>query len=129
MHQDPPALAYLRTAEQLARETGHAEITGWVLETRAWMELTAGNYQHAVTLSQGAQQVAPRDGSAYIQATGQEGRAWARLGDPGRTRAALGRVESLAAALPVPDRPEHHFRYDPAKAEAYIHRHDTVMDR
>ncbi len=119
LHQDPPALAYLRTAEQLARETGHAEITGWVLETRAWMELTAGNYRHAVTLSQGAQQVAPRDGSAYIQATGQEGRAWARLDDPGRTRAALGRIESLAAALPIPDRPEHHFHYDPAKAEAY----------
>jgi tetratricopeptide (TPR) repeat protein len=119
LHQDPPALAYLRTAEQLARETGQAEITGWVLETRAWMELTAGDYRQAVTLSQGAQQVAPRDGSAYIQATGQEGRAWARLGDPGRTRAALSRVEALAAALPVPDRPEHHFHYDPAKAEAY----------
>ena len=119
LHQDPPALAYLRTAEQLARETGHAEITGWVLETRAWMELTAGNYGHAVTLSQGAQQVAPRDGSAYIQATGQAGRAWARLGDPIRTRAALGHVETLAAALPIPDRPEHHFHYDPAKAEAY----------
>ena len=83
------------------------------------MELTAGNYRHAVTLSQGAQQAAPRDSSAYIQATGQEGRAWARLGDPGQTRAALGRVESLTAALPMPDRPEHHFQYDPAKAEAY----------
>lgn len=119
MDQNPPAVAYLRTAGHLADETNHAEITGWVLETRAWMELTAGNYRHAVALSQGAQQVSPRDGSAYIQASGQEGRAWARLGDPGRTRAALGRVESLAAALTMPDRPEHHYRYDPAKAEAY----------
>jgi hypothetical protein len=119
LHQDPPALAYLRTAEQLADETGHAEITGWVLETRAWMEVTAGDYQRAVTLTQAAQQIAPRGGSAYIQATGQEGRAWARLGDSRQTRAVLGRVEGLAAGLTMPDRPEHHYQYDPAKAEAY----------
>jgi hypothetical protein len=27
-------------------------------------------------------------------------------------------VEALVAPLPVPDRPEHHYRYDPAKSEA-----------
>jgi hypothetical protein len=119
LHQDPPAVAYLRTAAQLASETGYSEITAWILETRAWMELTAGNYRQAVTLSQSALQAAPRDGSAYIQATGQEGRAWARLGDPAQTRTALRRIETLTASLPMPDQPEHHFRYDPAKAEAY----------
>jgi transcriptional regulator with XRE-family HTH domain len=118
-HQEPPAIAYLRTAAQLATETGHAEITAWVLETHAWMELTAGNYREAVTLSRGAQQVAPRDGSAYIQATAQEGRALARLGDHAGTRGVLARIERLTSALPMPDRPEHHYRYDPAKAEAY----------
>jgi len=35
------------------------------------------------------------------------------------TRAALGRVEALVSPLPVRDRPEHHYRYDPAKSEAY----------
>jgi transcriptional regulator with XRE-family HTH domain len=110
MHQDPPALAYLRTAAQLAGETEHAEIAAWVLETRAWMEVTAGNHREAVTLSQGAQGIALRDGSAYIQA---------RLGDHAGTRGALARIEALTSALPVPDRPEHHYRYDPAKAEAY----------
>jgi transcriptional regulator with XRE-family HTH domain len=119
LHQDPPAVEYLRTAAQLAGETGNAEITGWVLETRAWMALTAGDYRSAAALAQAAQQAAPADGSAYIQATGQEGRAWARLGDARQTRDALARVERLVSPLPPPDRPEHHYRYDPAKAEAY----------
>jgi hypothetical protein len=119
LHQDPPAVAYLRTAEQLARETEHDEIAAWVLETRAWMEVTAGNYPAAVTLSQGAQRVAPHDGSAVIQATAQEGRAWARLGDTAQATAVMARIEALVSPLAVPDRPEHHYRYDPAKAEAY----------
>jgi tetratricopeptide (TPR) repeat protein len=119
LHQDPPAVAYLRTAERLARETGQAEIAAWVLETRAWMSVTAGDYRAAVTLSQAAQQVAPAHGSAYIQATGQEGRAWARLGDVRQTRDVLARIERLASPMQPPERPEHHYQYDPAKAEAY----------
>lgn len=117
--QDPPAVAYLRTAAQLAGETGHADITAWVLETRAWMEVTDGNYRAGVALSQAAQQAASRDGSAYIQATGQEGRAWARMGDRAETAAVLARMETLVSPLRMPDRPEHHYQYDPAKAEAY----------
>ena len=105
LDDDPPAVAYLRTAEQLARETGHAEITAWVLETRAWIEVTAGRYRDAVTLAQGGQQVAPRDGSAFIQATAQEGRAWARLGDQARTTAALAAMDALVASLPSPTSP------------------------
>lgn len=120
LHQDTAAAAHLRTAAQLARETGHAEIAAWCLETQAWQVLTKGNYQEALNLAQGALHIAPREGSAYIQATAQEGRAWARLGAATETRAALSRVEALVAPLPVPDRPEHHYRYDPAKSEAYI---------
>jgi transcriptional regulator with XRE-family HTH domain len=119
LHQDHGAVAYLRTAGQLAAEAGHAEIAAWVLETRAWMALTAGDYPAALALSQGAREAAPRGGSAFIQATGQEGRARARLGDAPGTRAVLARIEALTSSLPVPDRPEHHFRYDPSKAEAY----------
>ncbi|MDN3351606.1 hypothetical protein [Actinomadura sp. DC4] len=33
--------------------------------------------------------------------------------------AQLDRVAALAGNLPTPDRPEHHYRYDPAKADAY----------
>lgn len=120
LHRVPVAAARLRTAAELARETGHAELGAWCLETRAWQVLTDGDYRAAAELAREAQGVAPRDGSAYIQATAQEGRAWARLGDRGQTLDALSRVEALVSPLPVPDRPEHHYRYDPAKSEAYV---------
>jgi hypothetical protein len=119
LHADAPAAAHLRTAAQLARETGNAEIAAWMLETQAWQALIAGDYRRAADLAQAAQHVAPRGGSAVIQATAQEGRAWARMGDAASTRDALARVEALVSPLPVPDRPEHHYRYDPAKSEAY----------
>ncbi|HEX2301885.1 MAG TPA: XRE family transcriptional regulator, partial [Pseudonocardiaceae bacterium] len=70
-------------------------------------------------LSQTAQQIAPRGSSAAIQATAQEGRAWARLGEARDTYDAINRVHKLAAPLPRPERPEHHYRYDPTKAAAY----------
>jgi hypothetical protein len=119
LHRDRAAAAYLRTAAQLARETGHAEIAAWCLETQAWQVLTTSEYRQAVDISLAAQRIAPKSGSAFIQATAQEGRAWARLGAGPETRAALGRVEALVSPMPVPDRPEHHYRYDPAKSEAY----------
>lgn len=119
LRQGAAAGAYLRTAEQMADLAGHTEVSAWVLETRAWDALTAGDYRQALMLSQHAQAVAPPDGSAFVQATAQEGRAWARLGDRAQTRHLLDRVERLAGARPVPDHPEHHYRYDPAKAHAY----------
>jgi transcriptional regulator with XRE-family HTH domain len=120
LHRDHTAAAHLRTAAQLARDTGHAEIAAWCLETQAWQVLTAGDYRRAADISQAAQRIAPKSGSAFIQATAQEGRAWARLGDVRQTRATLNRVEALVSPLPVPDRPEHHYRYDPPKAQFYV---------
>jgi len=64
LHRDHAAAAHLRTAAQLARETGHAEIAAWCLETRAWQVLTQGDYRRAVGISQAAQRVAPKSGSA-----------------------------------------------------------------
>jgi len=119
LHHDAAASAHLRTAAQLAHDTEHAEIAAWCLETRAWQVLTDGDYRRAADLAQAAQRVAPRESSAFIQATAQEGRAWARLGAADETRATLARVETLVSPLPMPDRPEHHYRYDPAKSEAY----------
>jgi Helix-turn-helix domain len=115
------ASARLRTAAQLARETGHAEMAAWCLETRSWQLLTIGEYPAAAGLARDAQAAAPRGSSAHIQATAQEGRALARLGDSARpdAYAALRRVEALVSPLPMPDKPEHHYRYDPAKSEAY----------
>ncbi|MEU4820241.1 helix-turn-helix transcriptional regulator [Actinomadura sp. NPDC023710] len=117
--QRPAAAARLRTAAQLAEHAGHPEILAWTLETRAWQCLTDGDLREAVRLSRSAQEVAPRGSSAFIQATAQEGRAWARLGAGPETRDALARVARLVEPLPMPDRPEHHYRYDPAKSDAY----------
>jgi transcriptional regulator with XRE-family HTH domain len=113
------ASARLRTAVQLARETGHAEMAAWCLETRAWQLLTIGDYTAAAGLARDAQAAAPSGSSARIQATAQEGRAMARLGDNRDAYAALSRVEALVSPMPMPSQPEHHYRYDPAKSEAY----------
>lgn len=107
-------------AWEVAAEVEHAEIAAWCLETRAWQQLTAGDFAAAAELSRAAQAVAPADSSAFIQATAQEGRALARLGDSKGTYGALRRVARLVSGLHVPDRPEHHFRYDPAKSDAYV---------
>jgi hypothetical protein len=83
-------MAHLRTAVQIARETSHGEIAAWSLETRAWQLLITGDYPAAVRLAQAAQRSAPTGSSVLIQATAQEGRAFARLGAAPETRDALG---------------------------------------
>jgi transcriptional regulator with XRE-family HTH domain len=120
LHRDRAAAAHLRTAAQLAQETGHAEMTAWCLETRAWQVLTAGDYRRTAELAQAAQRIAPAGSSAQIQATAQEGRAHARMKAAASTRDALARVERLVSPLPMPSEPEHHYRYDPAKSQAYV---------
>jgi tetratricopeptide (TPR) repeat protein len=112
--------ARLMTAASLARQAGHEELHAWTYETRAWAALTDGDYRGAIDLSRTAQQVAPRSSSAAIQATAQEGRAWARLGQHRETWDALNRVTRLVSSLERPDHPEHHYRYDPDKAVAYV---------
>ncbi|MEV8639302.1 hypothetical protein AB0395_47380 [Streptosporangium sp. NPDC051023] len=119
LHQFPAGAARLRTAAQLSKHAEHPEIMAWCLETEAWQVLTSGNYRRALSLSQDAQRIAPKGSSAYIQATAQQGRAWARLGASRETRDALNQVARLVAPLRMPDRAEHHYRYDPAKSDAY----------
>ncbi|HEY2764512.1 MAG TPA: helix-turn-helix transcriptional regulator [Pseudonocardiaceae bacterium] len=119
LEQRRPARSWLDTATSLAEQTGHDEIHAWRYETEAWQVLTGGDYRSAVELSRAAQQIAPQGSSAAVQATAQEGRALARLGETRDTYDAINRVHKLAAPLPRPDRPEHHYRYDPTKAVAY----------
>lgn len=120
LEQRAAGAAWLATAASLATQTEHTEIHAWCYETEAWQVLTDGNYRHAVDLSQAAQQLAPRGSSAAIQATAQEGRAWARLGRAKETYGALDRVERFVSLMAKPETPEHHYRYDPDKAEAYV---------
>lgn len=117
--QDDAATARLETAATLAREAGHREIEAWCYETEAWRVLTDGDYVQAVELSQAGQDIAPAGSSALIQATAQEGRAHARLGEGAETYAAIEKVQHLASVMGAPDTPEHHYRYDPAKSLSY----------
>jgi hypothetical protein len=120
LEQRGAANSWLATAASLAQQTDQSEIYAWRYETEAWQVLTDGDYHHAVELSQTAQRLAPRSSSAAIQATAQEGRAWARLGKAKETYDALNRVERFVSRMPKPETPEHHYRYDPDKAEAYV---------
>ncbi|MFE9423025.1 helix-turn-helix domain-containing protein [Kitasatospora sp. NPDC006697] len=119
LNQQDAATARLRTAMTLAQHADFPEIQAWCYETDAWRVLTDGNYAKAVELSQVAKQLAPRGSSVEIQATAQQGRAYARLGDAAETYAAISQVQSLSSAAGNPDRPEHHFQYDPAKSVAW----------
>ncbi|HEY4377294.1 MAG TPA: helix-turn-helix transcriptional regulator [Acidimicrobiales bacterium] len=120
LKQSAVAEARLVAAASLARHAGDREIQAWVLETRAWSALTEGDYPTALRLAQAGQGIAPRGSSVAIQAIAQEGRAWARLGRADETYDAIKRVDRLVSPLPRPGRPEHHYRYDPGKATAYV---------
>lgn len=117
--QDDAATARLDTAATLAREAGFPEIEAWCYETEAWRVLTEGDYEQAVVLSRTAQDIAPAGTSALIQATAQEGRAHARLGEGSETYSAIDRVQALSNSMGAPETPEHHYRYDPAKSLSY----------
>jgi len=119
MNQGGAATARLHTAEALAHDAECPEVKAWCLETAAWRVLTEGNYVHAAELSRAAQEAAPSGSSALIQATAQEGRAQARLGNKSETYNAIQRVQNLSEAMGAPDTPEHHYRYDPGKAVSY----------
>ncbi|MGH8793220.1 MAG: helix-turn-helix transcriptional regulator [Stackebrandtia sp.] len=118
LKQERSANAWLKTAAALAREAEHAEIHAWCYETNAWQVLTTGDYARAAELSRTAQAIAPAHTSALIQATAQEGRAQARLGQAKATYEAIDRVQRMSADF-APERTEHHYQYDPAKSVAY----------
>jgi transcriptional regulator with XRE-family HTH domain len=120
LEQPAAATARLRTAASLAQHAGHDEIRAWCFETEAWRVLTDGDYRRAVELSKVAQELAPPGSSVAIQATAQEGRAWARLRQTRETYGAVERVNRLVSPLERPDHPEHHYRYDPDKSVAYV---------
>src|SRR5690349_21699446 len=119
LRQGAAAAANLDAAAELAGQAENREVEAWCFETRAWQVLVAGDFRQAIELAQRAQSIAPAGSSVLIQATAQEGRAWARQGDGVQTSDALGRVERLAGNRARPEHPEHHYQYDPAKAHSY----------
>lgn len=110
-------------AAQLGIDAGHPEIVGWGHEMTAWFALTQGRFRQAVDASRRGQAVA-RSTSVQVQLIAQEAKARARLGESGLTTL-LESGRDLLAELPYPDRPDNHFKVDPAKWDYYsmdIHR-------
>lgn len=126
LQQRAVAEVRLRTAREMADQSGHSEMAAWCLETQAWNVLTTGDYARAVALSRQAQETAPRGSSAHIQATAQEGRAWARMGAAAETRDALRRTARLVSPLAAPDRPETSLPVRPRQS-CRIHSYDPGM--
>ncbi|WP_327358089.1 helix-turn-helix transcriptional regulator [Streptomyces sp. NBC_01304] len=119
LNQEHAATARLQTAAVLAQHAEHREIEAWCYETDAWRVLTDGEYGRALELSKIAQELAPVGSSVAIQATAQEGRASARLGEGPGTYAAIERVQRMSSSLVPRKGTEHHYQYDPSKALAY----------
>jgi transcriptional regulator with XRE-family HTH domain len=113
-----------RTAAlQLGREAGHPEIAGWAEEMSSWFALTQGRFRNAIDAAQRGQAVA-QTSSVHVQLIAQEAKARARLGEAGlHTLLESGR--EMLDRLPYPDRPDNHFKIDPAKWDYYamdVHR-------
>lgn len=100
LRQHSAADAELMASFELARHADFPEIAAWSVETRSWEALTNGQFRLADDLSQQAQTLAPRNGSAYIQATAQEGRAHSRMSNRRGILDALARTAGVTRAGP-----------------------------
>lgn len=113
-----------RTAAlQLGTEADHGEIVGWGHEMAAWFALTQGRYRSVVTAAE-AGKMAARHSSVHVQLIAQEAKARARLGETDVAHL-LDSGRELLDRMPYPDRPDHHFKVDPAKWTYYaqdVHR-------
>jgi tetratricopeptide (TPR) repeat protein/DNA-binding XRE family transcriptional regulator len=112
------AEATRRMAMELGKESGDPNIVGWAHEMLAWFHLTAGNYRAVVAAAEAGALAAPSQ-SVAVQLYGQQAKAFARMGMVEEVHAALEKGRALLDKLPYPDRPEHHFAFDPDKWDFY----------
>lgn len=112
------AEATRRMALELGKESGKQSIVGWAHEMLSWFHLTAGNYRAVIAAAEAGVIAAPND-SVAVQLFGQQGKAYARMGQPEKVREALENGSNLLATLPYPERPENHFVVDPDKWDFY----------
>lgn len=109
---------YTRTAaEQIGLEGGHLEQVGWAHEMSAWFAITEERYPEVIKHAQ-AGQLMTRGTSVHVQLIAQEAKARASLGESDLPRL-LESGRSFLEHLPPPDRPDNHFKIDPAKLEFY----------
>lgn len=112
------AEASRQAALSLGRETDNLDIVGWAHEMRAWIALTSGDLRSAIEASRVGIDVAGNR-PVSVQLSGQEAKAWARIGDRRLTEVALERGRDLTERLPYPENLDNHFTVDPAKFDFY----------
>jgi tetratricopeptide (TPR) repeat protein/DNA-binding XRE family transcriptional regulator len=112
------AEATRRMAMELGKESGDPGIVGWAHEMLAWFHLTVGNYRAVIAAAEAGALAAPSQ-SVAVQLYGQQAKAYARMGMAEEVHAALEKGRALLDKLPFPDRPEHHFAFDPDKWDFY----------
>lgn len=103
-----------RLALDLGEQAGAPEVLGWGYEMRAWFALTRGDCRGAVDAADAGAARAP-DTQAAVQLAAQRAKAFARLGEPRQTAAALEAGRVLLERLPRPAHLDDHFVVDPAK--------------
>jgi transcriptional regulator with XRE-family HTH domain len=106
-----------RTAQAIAEEAGNFEQLGWAYEMEAWYALTQERYPDVVKAAQAGQEMT-KGTSVHVQLIGQEAKARGALGETEIPRL-LETGRHFLDALPYPDRPDNHFKIDPAKLEFY----------
>lgn len=108
-----------RAAQSMAIESGHNEIHAWAYEMESWFALTQGRFKNAVKAARTGQDIA-ENASVHVQLLSQEAKALARLGEGSEiTSPLMGKGKIVLDRLPYPDRPDNHFKVDPAKWEYY----------
>jgi hypothetical protein len=66
--------------------------------------------------------LSPEDSSAEVMNVLKTGVGWARLGRKAEAQRAVERAEQIAARIPLPEHPDHHFTFDPRKLDLYVAR-------
>jgi transcriptional regulator with XRE-family HTH domain/tetratricopeptide (TPR) repeat protein len=107
-----------RSALEIAREIGHAEIAGWAWEMEAWFALTQGRVSDIISACEAGHR-ADSVNSVGVQLYAQQAKAYARMGDGKQVRSSLDMGRAWLERLPRPTHPEHHFIIDPDKWDFY----------
>jgi hypothetical protein len=98
-----------QAALSLGVEADHGEIIAWAHEMRAWIRLTAGDYNGVIVAARNGIDVTPHY-SVAVQLFAQEAKAWARMGDRRQTELALEKRAPLARIASLPGKSRSSFR-------------------
>jgi tetratricopeptide (TPR) repeat protein len=104
----------------LGRETGDGHLVAWAFETPSWFALYDGRPRRALDYALEGLEVAPAGSSGWLMLKLKAASAWARLGNVAETERQVEAAAQVLAGLPAPERPQHHFVFDPPKLHSLM---------